>query len=88
MAVTVRGKTIVATAAADSYDDWIKVKECRWQGGADNATLLVQDKAAASRILKSKADQDDFIDVVRPDTWYKGFVITTMTSGEVTFYVE
>jgi len=88
MAVSVKGTTIVATAQGDTYPDWIRVKECRWQGGADNADLLVEDAAAAARIMKSKSDQDDFIDVVRPDRWYKGFKVTTMTSGEVTFYVE
>ncbi|GAF68102.1 unnamed protein product [marine sediment metagenome] len=87
MAVTVKGPTITSDTAAETYADWIFIKEVRWERGADNATLLVQDAAGEAQIMKSKADQEDFIDVVRPNSWFKGFVVTTMSSGDLTFYV-
>lgn len=90
MGMEVKGRTITMDTQAQQYPDWVKVREARWQGASTDAACLLKDLDGAI-VLESAADQDEFIDVSRPNLWYRGLVLTTLsgtTKGKVTVYTE
>lgn len=87
MAVTIKDQRILLTAEDDSIDDWIKIKEIRWENPTTAGHLMTlhdKDGKEIITMVASAANKDEKSD---GPGWVHGVDVDDLDSGEVRLFV-
>lgn len=88
MALTLNNQTILSTAQGDSIDDWINIRQIRWEGPTTVGHLLTLHDKNGKEIITMICDTAAKDVQENGPGWVHGVDVADMDSGEVRLFVE
>ena len=88
MAIDISSNPWYADAAGTIYTSKCKLKTILWNEAASVGDLLLIKDINGKIIVNARCNQPNYPQPIVVDGWFNGIVITTLTSGNVVFYLD